>query len=212
MRSWRGTTLALKRPSLIPVLAVAFVGPLFAQSPGLYDIDPRASRVEIHVFRGGLLGGLGDNHVIVLGRFTGTAEGAAEKRWEVRVLGESGSLTVTDPDASASTRREVEETMLGSSQLDVKQYPTIEVRSRSLVSGGTDKSWRMLADVTLHGVTRQVEFPLAWTQTSDRLRVWGKKELRLRDFNIQPRRLALGTIQVRNEFEMVYDITLQRRP
>ena len=102
--------------------------------------------------------------------------------------------------------------MLGPSQLDVTRYPAIELRSRSVLPGNTDRSWRMLAEVTLHGVTRQVEFPLAWSQSGERMRVWGKKELLLRDFNIQPIRKALGTIQVRNEFELVYDIALERRP
>ncbi len=195
----------------VVVLAVAFAGLCRAQAPGLYRIDPRASRIEIHLFRGGFLGKFGDNHLIVLNRFSGTAEESEGKSWEVRVLGESGWLEVTDPGASASTREKVQRTMLGSTQLDTTRYPVIELRSRSLVPGDTDRSWRMMADVTLHGVTREVEFPLAWDQSGDRLHVWGKKKLLLRDFGIQPARVAGGTIQVRNDFELVYDVTLQKQ-
>ena len=69
----------------------------------------------------------------------------------------------------------------------------------------------MLADLTLHGVRRQVELPLRWVQDGDRLQVRGSRRLLLRDFNIEPPRVAMGTIKVRNEFEVVYDLTLQRQ-
>lgn len=68
----------------------------------------------------------------------------------------------------------------------------------------------MFAELTLHGVTRQVEFPLRWEQNRDRLQVRGTKKLLLRDFNIEPPQVAMGTIKVRNEFEVVYDLKLQR--
>jgi polyisoprenoid-binding protein YceI len=192
------------------MLAGTMAAPLFAQPPGLYRIDTQASRIEIRVFRGGFLGGLGDNHQIALSRFSGTAEGSDGMHWEVAVQGESGSLEVKDPGVSDSTRQKVQATMLGATQLDVARYPVIDLRSRSMVPGDTGQRWRLLADLTLHDVTRQVEFPLDWTQDGDRIRVQGKKELRLLDFNIRPIRKALGSIQVRNEFELVYDITLTR--
>lgn len=204
-------------PSLLvrAVWTVLLAGPLstlsYGQTPGSYRIEPQASRIEIHLFRAGILGGLGDNHLIVVGRFSGTAEESPGKSWFVHVLAESGSLEVVDPGTSAATRRQVQETMLGPTQLDIAPYPMIEVRSRSLRPGGTGNSWRMLADVSLHGASREVEFPLTWSEAGNQMRVWGKKTLRLRDFNIQPIRKALGTVRVRNEFELVYDITLKRQ-
>jgi polyisoprenoid-binding protein YceI len=193
---------------LVPVL---LVGRCWAQVTGSYSIEPQSSHIEIRVFRGGLLGGLGDNHVVALETFSGTADAAAGSPWRVHVLGELGSLRVVDPPASASTREQVQQTMLGDTVLDVSRYKTIELQSRSLAPGETDRSWRMLADLTLHGVTRQVEFPLSWEQGGDRLRVRGGRKLLLRDFSIEPPRVAMGTIKVRNEFELIYDITLQKQ-
>jgi polyisoprenoid-binding protein YceI len=195
-----------------PILAVAILcAPVRAQSPGSYKIDPQASRIEIRVFRTGLLSALGDNHSILLTRFTGKAEASAGKPWEVRVLGRADSLEVTDPGASPSTRQQVQHTMLGPTQLDVTRYPMVELRSRSVLPGSMEKSWRIIADLTLHGVTRQAEFPLVCEQSGSRLRVSGQQKLKLRDFNIEPIRVAGGTIKVRNEFEIVYDITLKRQ-
>ena len=191
-------------------LAIAFAGLSIAQAPGLYSIDSKASHIEIHVFRSGFLSAFGDNHVIVLNRFSGTARQSSGKPWDVDVVGETASLEVKDPNASASTREEVEKTMLGPNQLDVTRYPKIEVRATSLVPGGTRQSWRMIADVSLHGVTRRTELPLAWSQDGKVLRARGKKKLLLRDFKIEPISKAFGTVQVRNDFDLIYDIVLRR--
>src|SRR5579864_7615607 len=134
------------------VLAIGLSHISFAQSPGLYTIDSKASHIEIRVFRSGFLSALGDNHVIVLSRFSGTAKSSG-KAWEVDVVGESASLEVVDSKIAASTRAEVQSTMLGPTQLDVTRYPKIEVRATSLVPDGTGQSWQMNADVTVHGAT-----------------------------------------------------------
>jgi len=177
------------------------------QARGVYEIDAKASRVEIHIFRTGALSGLGDNHQIRLTRFSGTASGAEGEPWQVQVVGEAASLVVLDPNLSDSARREVQETMLGASQLDVSRYPRIEIKSRSVAPG----SLLLDADLTLHVVTRAVEFRYAWSQSERRLSVQGKKQLYLRDFGIQPIRKFFGTLQVRNDFEVVYDLQLDRR-
>jgi len=206
---WHSRGIAGRLSALALALPVA-AGLSFAQAPGFYRIDLQASHIEMQVFRSGFLSVLGDNHLIALSRFSGTAEDSGEKPWSVHVLADAGSLEVRDPGVSVSTRQEVQKTMLGPTQLEVTRYPVIELRSHSLLAASPGKSWRMFAEVTLHGVTRQEEFPLTWSQEGDKLRVWGKKDLRLRDFKIEPIRKALGAVKVGNEFELVYDITLRR--
>lgn len=193
------------------VLMLSLAGGARAQTPGAYRIDPQASHIEIHVFRAGLFGGLGDNHVIVLGRFSGTANAAPGKGWQVQVTGEAASLKVVDPSASEATRQQVQEKMLGPSQMDAAHYPAIELRSRSAAPGDAKDSWRLRADVTVHGVTRQAEFPLTWSESPGQIHVQGRQTLLLRDFGIEPIRLGLGTVKVKNEFELVYDLVLKRQ-
>jgi polyisoprenoid-binding protein YceI len=129
----------------------------------------------------------------------------------VHVFGQSRALRVIDPGASPSTRQQVQQVMLGATVLDADRYQTIELQSRYLAPGVNGRSWQMIADLTLHGVTRQAEFPLSWEQDGDRLHVRGSTKLLLRDFNIEPPRVAMGTIKVRNEFELVYDVTLRKQ-
>ena len=182
-----------------------------AQATGVYEIDAKASRVEIHVYRTGALSGLGDDHQIQLTRFSGAASREEGEPWQVHVVGEAASFVVLDPNLSDSARREVQETMLGASQLDVSRYPRVDIKSRSVAPGEAAGSLLLQADLTLHGVTRAVEFPFAWTQSERRMSVHGKKQLYLRDFGIQPIRKFFGTLQVRNGFEVVYDLQLARR-
>jgi polyisoprenoid-binding protein YceI len=191
--------------------AVPGVGLGLAQESGTYDLDAKASRVEIHVFRAGAFSGLGDNHTIELRRFSGEASRSPGDPWHVHVVGESTSLTVLDPNLSDSDRKEVQKTMLGASQLDAARFPHIDIRGRAVRPGEAAGSLRLQADVTLHGQTRVVEFPLAWSQNGKVLSIKGKEQLLLRDFGIEPIRKFFGTIQVRNDFEVVYDIRLIRR-
>jgi polyisoprenoid-binding protein YceI len=197
-------------PAILSALLAALPGPSCGQTPGTYVIDSGASRIEIHVFRAGVLGGLGDDHVIVLHRFSGRADSSNGKLWTVSVVGEAGSLQVTDPRASDSTRRKVQQTMLGPTQLDAARYPKIDLRSQRLVPGNREGNWLMTTDLTVHGVTRRLELPLSCNQNGERLHVSGKATLRLRDFDIRPIRLALGAVQVSNEFELIYDVDLRR--
>ena len=197
---------------MLLLLAMVRPGSLSAAPPGSYRVDSKISRVEIHLFKGGFLSMLGDDHVIALMNFSGSAHLLDGKPWWVQMLGQAASLTVLDPWASASERQAVADTMLGPDQLDVKHYPAIKLQSASILPGQQEPNWRLLAEVTLHGVTRQVEFPLDCLETGDRVRVRGKTDLRLRDFNIQPLSKALGAFRVKNVFEVTYDITLERKP
>jgi polyisoprenoid-binding protein YceI len=190
-------------------LAAAWSGQLLAQGPGVYPINMKASHIEILVYKAGFLSGLGDNHQIALTHFSGFAELSKTQPWQAEVTAEAGSLKVVDPRASASQRREVQATMLGPRQLDVNHFPLITLRSLIFTPTGQDTIWRLKANLTLHGVTRPVEFSLACHQSGDNLRVQGKKMLRLRDFGIEPYSRALGAVRVKNEFEITYDVDLE---
>jgi polyisoprenoid-binding protein YceI len=201
--------IAVPRLSFALWLAVGPSAHLLAQDPGVYPINMKASHIEILVYKAGFLSGLGDNHQIALTHFSGFAELSQTQPWQAQVTAEAGSLKVVDPRASPSQRKEVQDTMLGPRQLDVSHFPLITLRSLVFTPTGQDTIWRLKANLTLHGVTRPVEFSLACHQAGDDLRVQGKKMLRLRDFGIEPYSRALGAVRVKNEFEITYDVDLE---
>lgn len=155
------------------------------------------------------MGALTDNHLVVLHSFSGVAELPQASPWRLEMQGQAASLKVEDPGSSEADRKEVQETMDGPDQLDVIQYPLLKLHSLSFQPTQQDTVWRLLADVTLHGVTRQEEFSLDCQQTGDRLHVRGEKMLLLRDFDIKPMSRVFGAIKVENGFKVTYDIVLE---
>ncbi len=194
--------------SLVPALLLAGPRHLAAQIHGKYRVDTNASQIEIHLFKGGFLSALGDNHLINLTHFSGSANLSQADGWTAELSGESASLKVIDPWGDPAERKEVQDTMLGPQQLDVSHFPSIELHSVSFDPTGEDSTWHLDADVELHGVTRKVKFSLDCHQIGDKLQIQGKKMFKLTDFNIQPFSTALGAIKVRNEFEVTYNIVL----
>ncbi|MEJ2009677.1 MAG: YceI family protein [Acidobacteriota bacterium] len=194
------------------VLAVLIVCPirLLAQIAGTYRVDTKDSHVEIHLFKGGFLSSLGDNHLIMLTHFSGLADLSGNSPWTAQLTGHADSLKVIDPWGNPSERKEVEDTMLGPQQLDVSHFPMIGLHSLSFDPTGEDTTWHLTADVKFHGVTRKENFSLDCNQFGDRLRIRGKKMLKLTDFHIQPYSRAFGAVKVKNEFEVTYDIVLER--
>ena len=193
-------------------LLIAGLRPLCAQASGAYRVDTKESKIEIHLFKGGFLSAFGDNHLIDMIRFSGTADLPENGQWKAELTAEAGSLKVVDPWGGPSERKEVQDTMLGPQQLDVGNFPHIALHSISFDPTGEDKTWHLVADVELHGVTRKVEFSLEYHQIGDKLRISGEKMFKLTDFNIQPFSTALGAVKVKNDFQVTYNIVLDPIP
>ncbi len=191
-------------------LLMALPKPLGAQTPGTYLVNTKESQIQIHLFKGGFLSALGGNHVIALTHFSGKVDLSRNDSWKAKLSGDATSLKVIDPWGSPSERKEVQDIMLGPKQLDVGHFPSIELDSLSFDPTSQDSIWHLMANFELHGVTRKGKFSLNCLQTGDRLQVRGKKMVKLTDFNIQPFSAALGAVKIKNDFEVVYNIILDR--
>lgn len=203
---WRQSLPAL----LMAVLFLGAAGPLCAQVSGKYGVNARESQIEIHLYKGGFLSSLGEDHLIMLTRFSGTADLSMTGPWTAELTGEAASMKVIDPWGDPAERKEVEQTMLGPRQLDVKRYPLIELHSISLDSTDHVAAWHLEANVRLHGVTRKVKFSLDCQQAGDRLEIRGKKMFKLTEFDIQPYSAGFGAVKIKNAFEVTYKIVLDR--
>lgn len=206
-----GTVVQPLPALLITVLFLAGTGQLSAQQVwGRYRVNAKESGIEIHLFKGGFLSSLGENHLIALTQFSGKADLSRKSPWKAELTGKAASMKVIDPWGDPSERKEVQNTMLGPHQLDVKQYPLIKLHSVSFDPTDHDTTWNLEADVELHGVTQKVQFALKCHQTGNRLEIRGKKMFKLTDFNIQPYSAGFGAVKVKNAFEVTYKIILDR--
>jgi polyisoprenoid-binding protein YceI len=162
-------------------------------------IDVERSTLTVFVYKSGLFSALADDHVIQAPLAGGMISTDAPFSIEVSVR--SANLKVLDPRLSSEKRAEVQARMLGPEVLDSTAHPTIEFASTAIEPGGPDR-WSVTGRLTIHGVTRSVTFPV--TQKDGRYR--GTAVLKQRDFGIEPISIVGGTVKVRDELKVEFEV------
>ena len=110
-----------------------------------------------------------------------------------------------DPKISDKDRDEIQEAMLGPKVLDSERYPEIIFRSTAAEPRGTG-SWMVRGNLSLHGQARSVA-----VEVSERDGHYvGNTRLKHTDFGIKPVRIAGGTVRVKDEIRIEFDIQLAR--
>lgn len=113
-------------------------------------------------------------------------------------------MTVLDPDASAGDRAKVQETMLSDKVLNAAKFPEIKFVSRSIKTVGSNAN-SVEGDLTLHGVNHAVTIPVSLANGH----YTGSVKLKQTDFGIQPIKIAGGSVKVKDEVEISFDIVVQ---
>lgn len=162
------------------------------------DIDVDRSSMMIHVSKSGLFSFAGDNHEIRAPISSGKVNEAA-KTVELRV--ESAKLAVLDPSFSPAKRAQVQQEMVGPHVLDAGRFPEITFRSTQ-VTEEKPSTWRVIGDLTLHGQTHSITLRVSGSAGHYR----GKATLKQTDFGIAPISIAGGTVKVKDELEIDFDI------
>jgi polyisoprenoid-binding protein YceI len=164
-----------------------------------WPIDVEHSKLTVFVYKSGMFSALADNHVISAPIARGTI--ATDPSPAVAIVVNAADLVPLDPNLDPSKRAEVRARMLGADVLDAAKFPTIEFKSTSVVAAGSDR-WNVSGRLTLHGVTRELSFPVA--RSDGRYR--GETRIRQRDFGITPIRIAGGTVSVKDEVKVEFQI------
>jgi polyisoprenoid-binding protein YceI len=162
-------------------------------------IDTRRSVITIHVGKSGLFSAAGHDHwvsaPITSGEIGDTGAG------HVNFVVNARALKVK-PDAQVNLKDEaqIQETMQ-QKVLESEQYPLIQFRSSSVaqVAGG---SWKVTGELTLHGVSKSIVVSV--NQVGEAYS--GDARIKQTDFAIQPVRAAGGTVKVKNELDIHFDI------
>ena len=158
-------------------------------------IDTGKSVMKVRVYKGGLLSGLGHEHEISAPVASGTVDTTA-LAVELRI--DARSLRVADPGISDKDRAEIQSNMTGPKVLDAERFPEIVFRGTGAgtVQGG----------LTLHGQTHAVTVNVR----EDAGHFTGVARLKQSDFGITPIRVAGGTVRVKDEVQIEFDIQLAR--
>ncbi len=208
------------RLALLALLTSASIGAVSSGAdPWTFTIDAAASSVTIHVGKAGVLGFAGHIHEVVAPALSGTVtvypDGSQPS--EVTITFDAGALRVVDKDEAASVVAEVRAVMLGPRVLDADRYPTIVYTSRRGIGalpvgdrGG--KVAGLDGELTLHGVTKPVSCTVNYTiaDQARTLTAYGAFTIRQTDFGIKPVTAAGGTIRVRDEVDVTFEILARR--
>ena len=157
-----------------------------------------SSRLVVHAFKSGLFSGLADNHEIEAPIAEGTID---EVGLRVSFVVDAGRMKVLDPKLSTDKRREVQERMQGPEVLDSARFPKIAFDSTKVER--TDQgALRVEGRLSLHGVTR----PVSVSVKNENGRYVGTCTLSQREFGISPISIAGGTVKVKDELKIEFDI------
>jgi polyisoprenoid-binding protein YceI len=165
-------------------------------------IDTARSTLTVFVYKSGLFSGFADDHVIDAAIASGTISDSAPLAVTIEVR--AAALRVRDPNLSAGKRQEVQTRMAGPEVLDVQKFPSISFASTEVESHGAD-NWTVTGRLTIHGQTR----PATFAATRANGRYHGTVTLKQRDFGITPISIAGGTVKVKDELKIEFDIVVQ---
>jgi hypothetical protein len=183
--------------------AAVFVGILCAAVPRVHaadrPLDAEHSTLTVLVDKSGLFSAFADNHVIRAPITRGTISEDAPLRIEILVR--AAELRVLDPGLAPDRRAEVQTRMLGPEVLDVAKFSEIAFASTAIEPAGTDR-WQVSGRLTIHGQARTIAFPV--TRLGGKYH--GSVAIKQRDFGIEPIKVAGGTVKVKDQLTVQFDI------
>ena len=161
-------------------------------------IDTERSVLTVQVYKAGAFLAFGHEHSIRVPIKNGSFD---EDKGSVEFVVDTRALRVVDSDVSDKDRAEIQSTMLGPKVLDSEQFREIRFHSTQ-VSRGSESRWTVGGDLTLHGQTHPVKVDVECQAGRYR----GSARLRQSEFGITPVTVAGGTIKVKDEVRVEFEI------
>jgi polyisoprenoid-binding protein YceI len=171
---------------------------------------PQQSAITIKVFKSGLFSGFAHNHVVVA-PVSHAAIDPAHLMAEITVV--TKEMKVTDPDVSEKDRAEIQSTMLGPKVLDQEKYPEIHFKSSS-IKQTSPQHYSVAGTLELHGAKQEITFEVVGEARDGAAEHYhgtaehyhGATKLKQSDFGIKPISLGGGSIKVKDELELEFDV------
>jgi hypothetical protein len=162
------------------------------------DNARQRSEITIRVFKSGLFSGFAHNHVVVapIAKANVNPEGLAA---EITVAVKE--MKVTDAEVSEKDRVEIQSTMLGPKVLDQEKFPEIHFKS-SRIEQTSPQHYRVVGLLELHGVKREITLQV----TGEPSHYHGATKLKQSEFGIKPISLGGGSVKVKDELELEFDV------
>jgi len=182
-----------------------------------YRIDVEQSWLRVLVYRGGLLRGLGHNHVVSHRNLTGSASmgpdlANASAFLELAVTdfivddanarqseGDSFPGQISDKDIAATRRN-----MFSRKLLDIENYSTIKIKLSDI--RGELPNVELDAEVSVKDYAALLTIPATIEVDDDGFTASGELIIRHGDIGLSPFKAALGTLRVRDEMTIKFQV------
>jgi polyisoprenoid-binding protein YceI len=188
---------------------------------GVFEVVKSESELRVLIYPAGLLGGLGHSHVIstndIVGRIViaeDPATSSVELAFPVETFevdndalreeeGDEFEKMVSDKD-----KRGTRKNMLGKKLLDSSKFSTITMRSEEWTRDLPDIVVK--AEFTVRDQNNVLEFPASVAIKDDQIVVTGSLTLTHGQLGLKPFKAGLGSLRVRDEMELKFQITAWR--
>jgi len=189
--------------------------------PGVFEVVKSESEIRVLVYRGGLLGGFGHNHVIstsdIGGRIviSGDPTGSSV---ELTIPVESFEVDIEayrveegddfKSEVSDKAKLGTKKNMLGAKLLNAAIFPSILVELNSW-SGELPE---ILANTTFRvkDQSHVMEFPASVSMSAEQIVITGSFDITHGQLGLKPFTAVLGGLRVRDEFRIKFRITARR--
>jgi polyisoprenoid-binding protein YceI len=198
-----------KSGTLLLLLALASLSFTQRQHNRQYTLDLAQSQLSLTLVQEGLLSKKYPTHQVVVKNFSiAISLPRDERQTAVQVEAEARSFANADKTMSEFERRGFHD-VLHNKVLECDRFPAIHFKSASvseLKKNGDTRSFVLLGDLSLHGVTRRASFPVNVTLTADQLRATGEARLKQSDYGITPYSGNMGLIKISDELQINFSI------
>jgi hypothetical protein len=212
----------MARILVLLVLLAAHLAQADSTGPAHFEIDDDASWVHIQVLRGGLLAGIGHNHVVSVGDLGGSIElaetvsdSSLHLAFPVRSLkvdqpqdrkaeGERFAKTISDRNIAATR-----ENMLGDRLLQADTHPLVEIHSTAVLGSLPDLT--IQTQTSVREQKADIVFPVYVNIFDDQLIATGSLRVSQKDLGLNRFKAALGALRVKDQIFIRYRIVAIRR-
>jgi hypothetical protein len=186
-----------------------------------FRLDIASSWLRVLVYRGGLLRGLGHNHVVSHDDISGTVTIGKDPLQSQLVLefavaglavDEPEQRSLAGPDFPGQISRQdiagTRSNMLGKKLLQAGQFPSIRIRSEHIT--GSLPDLEVEASVIVRRAEFTVVFPARVELSGDSFVASGELAISHAELGLNPFKAGLGTLRVRDAMVLQYQISGRR--
>jgi polyisoprenoid-binding protein YceI len=176
-----------------------------------YHLDPPNSRFYVFTESAGVFKAFGHNHKIVIPDFSGevTFDPADLNGASLQVKIPSQSLFVEAVGKKEEKDKPKIEEVMRKDVLEVVKFPEILFSSTGMTShpaGENEYEVTIRGDLSLHGVTKNIPIETHVILGKDHLTARGEFKIKQTDYQIHPVSVAGGTVKVKDEIRLSFEL------